>query len=136
MKQIVFFILLFSVTLAFAQTEQASSSGKEDGKTGEIAVKAQKVSEIRHVVIIGHTQMAKDLQNQKRIGYDMKGGIIVPNASKGIQQTQLNPQQKMLVNRMEKAKRQATSERNDVILEKQTSKKMQRRSESQKKRNE
>jgi len=135
MKQMVFFILLFSVTVAFAQTEQsATSSVKEDNQKGDVAVKAQKVSEIRHVVIKGEVQMAKSVQNKKL--FDEKGGIIRPNASKGIQQRQLNAEQKKLVNRVEKAKRQATSERNDIILGKQTSKKTQKRSESQKKRNE
>jgi len=140
MKQFIFFILLFSVTLAFSQTEQSATSAvKEDNQKSATAVKAQKVSEVRHVVIKGNVQMAKSVQN--KMLFDEKGGIIRPNASKGIQQKQLNPQQKKLVNRVEKTKRQGiqnktTSVRNDVILEKQTTKKPMKGSEAKKKRNE
>jgi len=140
MKQFIFFILLFSVTLAFSQTEQSATSAvKEDDQKGDEAVKAQKVSEVRHVVIKGNVQMAKSVQN--KMLFDEKGGIIRPNASKGIQQRQLNAEQKKLVNQVESAKRQgvqkrAKSERNEVILQKQTTKKPVKGSEAKKKRNE
>jgi hypothetical protein len=93
MKKAIWFLFialfLLSVSSVFAQSNESAVSA-QDEQSVQNTVKIQKVIEIRKVVANGirHTETAKKLE------YDSKGGLIVPNASKGIKVTPQNTEKK------------------------------------------
>ncbi len=97
-----FVILLFSAAMVFAQSQQEAVLSNEDDVRVEKPQKTQKVSEIRKRVIKGNNQ--KNQVNQ-RVVYDEKGGIVVPNASKGIEFKLITPRQREIRNQILNAKK-------------------------------
>lgn len=98
-----FLILTLSISMVFAQSDQtAVSSNNDETQISAVSVKAQKVSEMRSVTI--KANLLKYRKSPRQIQFDEKGGIIVPNASKGIKQTNLTPDQKRLWEQMKNVK--------------------------------
>jgi hypothetical protein len=83
-------ILLLSVAVVFAQSEQAAVKSAEEEMTVQKPQTAQKVSDVRRVVVTRDLIQMKNLEKVENVKYDKKGGIIVPNASKGIKITSQN----------------------------------------------
>jgi hypothetical protein len=103
----------------YAQDKVEAAKPAEDESATEVKStvhKPQKVDEMRKVVVGGTTQENKKTETQKvetkeTVKYDEKGGIIVPNKSKGIRQTSLSPSQEKKLDQIKKAqaRRKSTS---------------------------
>jgi hypothetical protein len=103
----IFFItvLLLSVSVLFAQSVESKNTNAQDQEQIKVNTnQVQKVRDIRHVVITGNSYKGKNLIDKKVIKYDEKGGIIVPDASKGAAQKQLTQRQKVKISQLENAK--------------------------------
>ena len=92
MKQALWFlfmlIFLLSFSSLFAQSLMETSQKDESGTNQKV----QKVNEIRKVVVTRNLVQMKNqnLEKIETVKYDEKGGIIIPNASKGIKMTSQN----------------------------------------------
>ena len=124
-------ILLLSVFLVFAGSEESAIKTVKDESQVQ-SVQPQKVSEMRKVVILGNTQ-SNEAARQK-VQYDEKGGIIVPNASKGIK---ISSQKKESIVMKMKAKEKSQKDSRQKYLERLGNKKQipQSQSNSVKKQN-
>ena len=105
-------LLSLSFSTLYAQAKVEATKPAEDESVTEVkstVQKPQKVDEMRKVVVGGTTQKNnKETETQKvetkeTVKYDEKGGIIVPNKSKGIRQTRLSPSQEKKLDQIKKA---------------------------------
>ena len=83
MKKAIWFlfvaVFLLSVSTVFAQTDESAVSA-QDEQSVQNTVKIQKVIDIRKVVVNGTRQG----ETIKKMEYDAKGNLIVPDATKGM----------------------------------------------------
>ncbi|KPJ95955.1 MAG: hypothetical protein AMJ53_01750 [Gammaproteobacteria bacterium SG8_11] len=90
---------VLSVSAVFAQSE-VSAVSVQDEQSVQNTMKIQKVIDIRRVVVYGsaiqsktskrvtdNVNLTQKTESTDKLQYDAKGGIIVPNASKGIKIT-------------------------------------------------
>jgi hypothetical protein len=93
MKQVFLFlfllIFLLSVSTVFAQAN-AEATSVQDEESVVSTDQVMKVSDVRRVVVTRDLIRMKKLETVESVKYDKKGGIIVPNASKGIKMTSQN----------------------------------------------
>lgn len=112
---------MLSISTVFAQTNESAVSAQDEQSVQSIqnTVKIQKVIDIRKVVVYGSASQSiaskslADDANQiqkteatEKLQYDAKGGVIVPNASKGIK---ITPQSSQTA-KIQKAQKQSSDE--------------------------
>lgn len=86
--------LLSTMSMVFGQTDQEAVSSKNDEtEVSTAAQEPQKVSEMRKATRIATPKEVQDGKTTKEVVYDAKGGIVVPDKSEGMKQTQLTPAQ-------------------------------------------
>ena len=91
-------LFLASSTALLAQSKSEAATKNETEQVGTVE-KANKVSEGRKVVIRANRgQTTKTAEAE--VKYDAKGGIVVPNASKGIGRKSLKESQKAKLDKM------------------------------------
>lgn len=93
MKQVLLFLFLLgfllSASTVFAQTNSDATQA-QDEESIVSTNQVMKVSDVRRVVMTRDLIQMKKLETVESVKYDKKGGIIVPNASKGIKITSQN----------------------------------------------
>lgn len=118
MKKAIWFlsiaVFLLSVSAVFAQSNESAVS-PQDEEAVQNTMKIQKVIDIRKVVINGTRQI--DTARKSKLEYDAKGGLIVPNASKGIKIKSQNSQKGAVTKRaLQQSKDKPTVKRNQKDL--------------------
>lgn len=133
-------IFLLSISSVLAQSK-VSATSTQDEEAAVASAKTQKVSKIRKVVIVRdliqlqalpnseqmktqseaqqsraqspEAQQLNALQKVEEVQYDSKGGIIVPNASKGIRITPQNSQKAAKISKVQTKSRNKTIRTSD-----------------------
>lgn len=116
-KAIWLFISAFvlSASAVFAQSE-VSADKVQDENAVQSAAKVKKVIDIRRVVVYGsahqsmtsksaagNVSLTQKTESTEKLQYDAKGGVIVPNASKGIKITPQSSQNARIETAQEKS---------------------------------
>ena len=141
------FALVFSASVLLAQSTAEATAGSDESKaTTESAVNAEQqptkainVDQERHVTVGKHEGTAKAVSIQKTqdakeaVQYDEKGGIIVPNASKGIQQSTLSAKQKAIHDKVKGIKSAQQPAKKDLEAKKQSAPQKKNEGSGQKK---
>jgi len=116
------FSLIFLLSISVLAQSETSAISTQDEEAAITNAKVLKVSEIRKVVVVRDLNQLKALPNSKqmkaqskaqqlnaqqqveKVQYDSKGGIIVPNASKGIKITPQNSSKVAEIKKSQKKK--------------------------------
>jgi hypothetical protein len=109
-------VFLLSVSTVFAQTNESAVSA-QDEQSVQNAVRIQKVIDIRKVVVNGTRQT----ETAKKLEYDAKGGLIVPNASKGVKITPQNNKKNAVTKSALKQSKNRSSKGNQARYQKDLS---------------
>lgn len=106
------FLAFFSLSGIFAQSNASAVS--EERKEESLSKKeVVKVEQVRKVTKVQQARKLNTGDTQRKPRYDAKGGIIRPNASKGVAQKNLTDAQRQRLNAMKQAKVQAREKKND-----------------------